>query len=67
MIDEQEATGLGASDDADGNGPTCFDLSGELLLVEWVLLPLGLIGTFAVSYGDEGPVIWEKGELIEQG
>ena len=64
MIDEEEPTGLGASDNADGDGAACGYFSGELLLSEWVLLPLRLIGAFAVTYGYKAPVIRKDGELL---
>jgi hypothetical protein len=49
VIDEQQATGLGTSDHANGYGTAGLDLSAELLLVEGMLLPLGLVGALVVA------------------
>ena len=64
MINEEQATGLRAGDDAHGHGTACGDLSSELILGEGVLLPLGLIGALVVADSDEPPVVGEGGELI---
>ena len=66
MIDKEEATGLGASDDADGDGAACIDLGGEISAGDGVLLPFGLIGAFVVAYGYQCPVGWDIGELLEE-
>jgi hypothetical protein len=64
MVNEQQAAGLGTSDYPNGNSAAGVDLDSELIFVEGILLPFGLVGAFAVTDGDESPVIWEEGELL---
>jgi hypothetical protein len=66
VIDEEEATGLGSSDDANGYGTTCGDLSRELLAGDWMLLPLRLVGPLVVADGYQGPVVGNIDELAEK-
>ena len=66
VIDEQQATGGRASDDADGLGAAAADLSCGRGLVEGVVGPVGLIGALVVADGDEGPVIRESLELLQE-
>ena len=55
MVKEQQATGWGTSDDADGFGATGEDLLGGLFLGEWVRLPVLLIGAFIAVDSNEAP------------
>lgn len=66
MINEQQATGLRASDDADRYGTACVDLGGEISARDGVLLPFGLVGALVVAYGYQCPVGGDVGELIEE-
>ena len=52
MINEEEAAGLGACDDADRYGTAGDDLGLELLPGDGVLLPFGLVGALVVTNGD---------------
>jgi len=66
VIDEQQATGLRASDDADCYGTAGLDLSGEVAAADRVLLPFGLIGALVVADGYQCPVVRDIGELLEE-
>jgi hypothetical protein len=59
MVNEEEATGLRACDDAYGYSAAGVDLDGELIFGEGILLPLGLVGAFAMTDGNETPVVRE--------
>jgi hypothetical protein len=59
MIDEEKAAGLWASDDANCVGATGLDLGGQLLLGEWVVLPLGLVRAFGMTDSDITPGCWQ--------
>ena len=52
MINEEEAAGLRACDDADRYGTAGDDLGLELLPGKGVFLPFGLVGALVVTYGD---------------
>ena len=52
MINEEEAAGLWACDDADRYGTAGEDLGGQLLPGDGVLLPLGLVGALVIADGD---------------
>ena len=52
VINEEEAAGLGACDDADRYGTAGNDLGLELLPGERFLLPFGLVGALVVTNGD---------------
>ena len=57
VVNKQKATGLWASDNANGYGTTGENLDLELIFGEGILLPFGLIWTFVIADCDERPGI----------
>ena len=66
MINEEQATRLRASDDANGNGAAGKDFGFKLVFVEWALLPLGLIGALVVADCDESPCMRKSLQLSDE-
>jgi hypothetical protein len=64
VINEEQAAGLRAGDDANGNGATGKDFGFKLILVEGALLPFGLIGALVIANCDESPVIGQLCKLV---
>ena len=64
MIDEEEAPGLGSSDNANGYGTACGYFGCELFTRDRMLLPLRLVGPLVVADGYQGPVVGDIDELM---